>query len=470
MTADHESRLEHIARSLDRLTRTGERPRIYRGGTNSTRGPDEGQQAAVDLRGLDRVLAVEAESRQAVVEPNVSMRQLVTETIRHGLVPPVVMEFPEITVGGGIAGGAGESSSFRYGLFHNTVRECELVLGDGRITRASEDVNPELFEALPGSLGTLGVLTATRVELIPAQPFVELTYRRVGTYGEALETLAQACLGAAGDQDGRVDFCDAIMYEPSFGVVMTGRLADRAEGPVRRFSRAPNEWLYLHARHLGHARAQSIEYVPLVDYLFRYDRGAFWAGRFAFRVLRLPFVRPLRFLLDGILDTHTLYAALHASGFSYRYLVQDVCLPRGNAEAFLSWVDGHLGIRPLWLWPIRPDPNAWLSPAHIDTDLVVDVGVWGVPRGDFLRANRAIEEKALELDGRKMLYAHVYRPEEEFWSVYDRDRYNALRCAYRAEGAFPSLYEKVRTDPPGQRGPSVIRGGCGILRDRLSRA
>jgi delta24-sterol reductase len=38
------------------------------------------------------------------------MDRLVQTTLKYGLIPPVVMELPGITVGGGYAGTPGESS------------------------------------------------------------------------------------------------------------------------------------------------------------------------------------------------------------------------------------------------------------------------------------------------------------------------------------------------------------------------
>ena len=44
------------------------------------------------------------------------MDRLVESTLKYNLIPPVVMEFPGITAGGGFAGTSGESSSFKYGF------------------------------------------------------------------------------------------------------------------------------------------------------------------------------------------------------------------------------------------------------------------------------------------------------------------------------------------------------------------
>src|SRR5690349_20576363 len=86
--------------------------RIYHGSTNSTRQTAYQRENTVDISALSRVINVDTKARTALVEPNVPMDRLVEATIKHGLVPPVVMEFPGITAGGGFAGTGGESSSF----------------------------------------------------------------------------------------------------------------------------------------------------------------------------------------------------------------------------------------------------------------------------------------------------------------------------------------------------------------------
>jgi Delta24-sterol reductase len=87
--------------------------RIYHGSTGSTRQSQRRRDQMVDTSAMSHVLNIDTERKTALVEPNVPMDALVEATLQHGLVPPVVMEFPGLTVGGGFAGTAGESSSFR---------------------------------------------------------------------------------------------------------------------------------------------------------------------------------------------------------------------------------------------------------------------------------------------------------------------------------------------------------------------
>lgn len=70
----------------------------------------------------------------------------------------VVPELDTITVGGAISGVGIESSSFRYGFVHNTMIEFDVLLGDGRVITASEQMNRDLFLGFAHSYGTFGYL------------------------------------------------------------------------------------------------------------------------------------------------------------------------------------------------------------------------------------------------------------------------------------------------------------------------
>jgi delta24-sterol reductase len=180
--------------------------RIYHGSTNSTRHLDFDPSTVVDVSPLNHILSIDVESKTAVVEPNVPMDQLVQACLKEGLLPPVVMEFPGITVGGGFVGTAGESSSFKHGMFDRAVQAAEVVLADGRIVRASRDENAELFEGLRGSFGTLGVLTLVEVRLVLARRYVEVTYYPARGSEDAVERLGVESRRAEND------YVDGVLF------------------------------------------------------------------------------------------------------------------------------------------------------------------------------------------------------------------------------------------------------------------
>lgn len=197
--------------------------RIYHGSTLSTRESARKKNEIIDTSRLNHVLKFNKQEKTVLVEPNVPMDALVDATLAEGLLPKVVMELPNITVGGGFAGTSGESSSFRYGLFDRGIRGIEIVLGNGDIlwaTNERDDPHRDLFFACAGSCGTLGVVTLLEMELIDAKAYVELEYKAVGSVREAVDVLQEA------EEDASVDYIDGILYSMDSGAIMIGRLQD----------------------------------------------------------------------------------------------------------------------------------------------------------------------------------------------------------------------------------------------------
>ena len=78
--------------------------------------------------------------------------------------------------------------------------------------------------------------------------------------------------------------------------------------------------------------------------------------------------------------------------------------------------------------------------------IYVNFGFWDVVEGREPRApgrvNRAIEREVARLSGVKSLYSESYYDEDEFWRLFDRDAYRALKARYDPGGRLPGLYEK----------------------------
>ncbi|KFA62863.1 hypothetical protein S40285_02278 [Stachybotrys chlorohalonatus IBT 40285] len=433
--------------------------RLYHGSTNSTRRSNRHAANIVDTSALTHVLSVDTAAKLAVVEPNVSMAALVASTLRHGLVPYVVMELSAITVGGGFSGTSGESSSFKYGAFDSNVFSIEIVLPDGTVTRASKRDKPDLFWGAASAFGTLGVVTLLEVQLRQAGKYVQLTYELAPTATQARERLQKECANDAHD------YIDGIVFSPTSTVICLGRMTDELPlgSKPRQFLRRKDPWFYLRAEEVQkQLKKQSpgstvVDHIPLTDYLFRYERGGFWVARYAFTYFLTPFNRATRYLLDPLMHTGKMYQAMHKSGLGDYYMVQDVGVPVERHEEFQAWLHDSLAIYPLWLCPLRirrDDPDAahglHSEFARPDAPMLLNFGVWGpVPgpqtRRDVVARNRDLEAKVQQLGGKKWLYAHAYYTEDEFWSHYDRRSYDALRAKYHA-GHLLTVYDKVKVD------------------------
>lgn len=497
----HRALVQKISSAVRGFYAAKEPYRIFHGSTNSTRPQPHGRGArVVDISALRDVLSVDAARRTALVEPNVPMDRLVEATLRHGLVPPVVMEFPGITAGGGFAGTAGESSSFRHGFFDDTVASVELVLPDGEVVNAANPNTPsgaggqyaDLFRGAAGAVGTLGVTTLLELNLVRAKKFVRTRYRRTGSVAEAVAAVREEAARAEND------YVDGILFSKDHGVVITGQMTDEkpAAAPVQTFSRAKDPWFYMHVQErtaslpsspadtpaatttMAPGAEDQDEYIPLAEYLFRYDRAGFWVGRAGWTYFKLvPFNRLTRWFLDDFMHTRMLYRALHGSGESARFVVQDIAVPFSTAPELVDYTAGELGIWPLWLCPLRrrapptfhpytTTPGSAAAAGEAEDEMMLNVGVWGwgpSDRGEFVAANRALEDKVRRLGGMKWLYAHTYYDEPEFWEMYGgRAWYDALRAKYKAdEAGLPTVYDKVKVkvDDPGMAKAPAGGGG-----------
>ncbi|GKU09248.1 unnamed protein product [Fusarium langsethiae] len=436
--------------------------RLYHGSTNSTRHSDRNVDNVVDTSGLKNILEVDKGKKTVLVESNVTMEALVDATLPHGLVPLVVMEFPAITVGGGFSGTSGESSSFRYGAFDATINWIEIILADGTVSNASKYDRQDLFWGAASGFGTLGVVTLLEVQLKDAKTFVELTYKVVWGFPEAVETIKKEC------EKDENDYIDGIVYSKDTAVVCIGRLVDRVPAAAipRQLSRRKDEWFYLHVEKVQDDLRKGsvvcvIDYIPLRDYLFRYDRGGFWVAKYAFQYFITPFNRVTRYILDPLLRARVMYSAGHESKLFDYYMVQDVGVPYSHALEFHNWLDNRFGIYPIWICPLRvqrdePNSNHGLhadfgKPGAVD---YLNFGIWGPLRGnrrDAIEHNRALERKVGVYGGKKWLYAQAYYTKDEFWSLYDKKSYDELRKKYGASG-LPSVYEKVKVDIEGDEG------------------
>ncbi|RMZ88053.1 hypothetical protein DV736_g4718, partial [Chaetothyriales sp. CBS 134916] len=380
--------------------------RIYHGNTNSTRRSSRTTANSLDVSSLNRIVSINPSTRTCICEPNVPMDTLLLATIKHNLMPPVVPEFPGITVGGAFAGTGGESSSFKYGFFDRSVTAIEMILADGTVTTADASTNSDLFHGSASTFGTLGVLTLLHLTLIRCKPYVELTYHPVKSISAARPSTLPA---------------------------------------LTTFHNASDEWFYLHAqRHSDPATHQTSstphrDLIPLESYIFRFDRGAFWMGRFGFKYFLVPFTRTTRRLLDPFLHTRVLYHGLHSSGLTEDFIIQDLAVPASKMAEFSEWLDcdheaGCGEIYPRWLCPLM-DHHQQLE----------QEAVGGKVSGFTMnpRLAKAAKKGDDDVDGEGSDFLlNTFYTEDEFWQIYDRNVYEGLRKNYRAE-SLPSVYDKV---------------------------
>src|SRR4051812_20345701 len=136
--------------------------------------PADGSAILLSMRRMNRIRAMGAENRLAVAEAGV-----VLETL-HGAAHEVGMRFPltlgargSCTIGGLTSTNAGGTQVLKFGTMRSLVAGVEAVLPAGSVHNGLSGLKKDnrgysLDQLLIGAEGTLGVVTAAALRLVPA--------------------------------------------------------------------------------------------------------------------------------------------------------------------------------------------------------------------------------------------------------------------------------------------------------------
>ncbi|HUC02260.1 MAG TPA: FAD-binding oxidoreductase [Candidatus Paceibacterota bacterium] len=439
--AEYESRKARLSEQMRRARDV----RIAKDTSNLFRERAGVPQERLSVRDFNHVLAVNREGRWADVEGMTTYENLVDGTLPHGFMPAVVPQLKTITVGGAVAGLGIESSSFRYGLVHETVIEMEILLANGDTVVCSKEENADLFYGFPNSYGALGYALRLRVMLIPVKPFVKIAHTRYGNAPDYFEALKKICATPAGAPGG-VDFVDGTIFTPQEMYMTTGTFTDAAE----KASDYTYENIYYKS-----IKTRSEDLLSVRDYIWRWDTDWFWCSmHFG---AQNPLLRPLfgkkrlnsagYWKIRAIAQRHPTLLAL-SRGFTRReQIIQDVDVPIAAVPDFFTFFFDAINIRPVWVCPFRAyDKTARFSLCPFDPETTyVNFGFWdSVPtKKENGHYNRLIEKKVSDLHGKKGLYSDSFYTPEEFWAIYDKDAYDMLKKKYDPQGKLKDLFQKA---------------------------
>ena len=136
--------------------------------------PADGSAILLSLRRMNRIRSISAENRLAIAEAGVILAAL------HEAAHEIGMRFPltlgargSCTIGGLTSTNAGGTQVLKFGTMRSLVAGVEAVLPDGSIHSGLSGLKKDnrgysLDQLLIGAEGTLGVVTAVALRLVPA--------------------------------------------------------------------------------------------------------------------------------------------------------------------------------------------------------------------------------------------------------------------------------------------------------------
>lgn len=408
----------------------------------------------IDFSKMNKILEIDEKNLWVKAEPKITIYELTKQTLKKGLIPLVVPEFTSITVGGAIMGGALESSSFRYGQFNDTCLEYELLLANGDLLKASPNQNSDLFYAVSGSYGTLALLASAKIQLRKALPYVKLSYIKYQNADDFFAHLAK--------KEGP-DFLEGVALSKNLYVVIEATMQASGNATKKRYW---SQWFY---KQIIDSKEDDI--MTIEDYLFRFDRGAFWMGRgltfievtkmllgMNYKPIEkkiksdLPLEKalnlPLRLLFGWTFSSKNLYRLLHKTPqktIENRCLIHDFYAPLAQAKEIFQEFRDLSKIHPVWLCPIKGTQTPQFLSPHYAGERFVNLGFYGIAAKSVNAPalSALLEQKIVAYGGRKMLYSFSYYSKEKFSKIYHHDQYEKMREKYKGDKSFPTLYEKV---------------------------
>jgi FAD/FMN-containing dehydrogenase len=430
--------------------------RLAKTTTNLFRARDR-HAGGLDVSGLDGVISIDPAGRTADVQGMCTYEDLVAETLPHGLIPLVVPQLRTITLGGAVTGLGIEATSFRNGLPHESVLEMDVLTGAGEVVTCSRSEHADLFSTFPNSYGSLGYATRLRIELEAVPPFVALRHVRFHEADKLAAAIEQVTESRAWDGQ-RVDGLDGVAFAPGEYYLTLATWTDQPG--TASTSDYTGQDVYFRSIQQRGGQSEGRDVLTMHDYLWRWDTDWFWcSGAFGAQHPVVRRVWPARWRRSDVymsllrLDRRFGIADRldrRAGRPQRERVIQDVEVPVDRLPEFLDWFDAEIGMRPVWLCPLRLRGAArWPSYPLEPGTTYVNVGFWGTvhvgPEAPNAPRNRAIEAKVHELDGHKSLYSDAFYDPETFAALYDGENLARVKAAYDPGGRFPSLYDKAVT-------------------------
>ena len=208
------TRLEEIANAFQLARKLGLTVNARGAGRSYNDAALNGGGIVLDLSTMNRILGWDPSTGEIVVEPGVTLQQLWQHIEPDGWWPPVVSGTMLTTLGGCLGANIHGKNNYKMGPIGEHVIEFTAILPTGAKVICSPRKNADLFYAMIGGLGMLGIFTSIRLRMKRIHSgLLEVSARPVHNLHEHLADL----LENATDSDYIVGWLDATAGGGSLG-------------------------------------------------------------------------------------------------------------------------------------------------------------------------------------------------------------------------------------------------------------
>lgn len=376
----------------------------------------------VDMSDFNNIL--ELTDDYVYFEPNVTMEQMVNFLSPKNLSLNIITEFKTMTIGGAISGLGAESSSFKYGLIHNNVIEYEIINENGIIEII--DQTHKLFHIIPGSYGSMCIITAIKSKICKIKQYVNIEFIRVNN------------IDNIDIYDDSYNFIEGVILNKNEYVIIKGYYTtDKPTYNLKnRFSK-----LFFNFVNDHNFGSMILTYY---DYIFRWDRGSFWVAHnkninYTKQFIYSNIMGLIDLSFEDKLSTENLYKYAKTKDAITREsnsMYQDIMIPFDNLKKFKNFIDDNLKIYPIWLLPINSNTEQSQAYGLKKNTKYINFGIYGSIKHlgfDFIEINKNVEKKVIELNGVKTLYNQSYYDVDQFYKLY----------LYYPTNKFINIYSKT---------------------------